>query len=158
LTNTLEEPPIKIAEALWGLRILSEEASAASIVKRDLPIMVIAGNPPYSNFGMMNRGNFILKLLNDYKKDLNEKKLNLDDDFIKFIRWAQWRIEQTGYGILAFITNNTYIDGITHRQMRESLMNMFSEIFIVNLHGNSNKQEKLLMEFQMKMYLISSKE
>ncbi|HUM81928.1 MAG TPA: hypothetical protein PLQ38_09140, partial [Methanothrix sp.] len=142
LTNTLEEPPIKIAEALWGLRILSEEASAASIVKRDLPIMVIAGNPPYSNFGMMNRGNFILKLLNDYKKDLNEKKLNLDDDFIKFIRWAQWRIEQTGYGILAFITNNTYIDGITHRQMRESLMNMFSEIFIVNLHGNSNKQEK----------------
>ena len=142
LTNTLEEAPIKMAEALWGLRILSEEANAASIVKRDLPIMVVMGNPPYSNFGMMNKSKFILALLNDYKRDLNEKKLNLDDDFIKFIRWAQWRINQTGYGILAFITNNSYVDGITHRQMRNSLRDTFSEIYILNLHGNSNKQEK----------------
>ena len=142
LTNTLDEAPIKMAEALWGLRILSEEANAASIVKRDLPIMVIMGNPPYSNFGMMNKGRFILDLLKDYKKDLNEKKLNLDDDFIKFIRWAQWRIGQTGYGVLAFITNNTYLNGITHRQMRKSLMDIFPEIYIINLHGNSNKLEK----------------
>jgi len=142
LTNTLEEAPIKMAEALWGLRILSEEANAASIVKRDLPIMVVMGNPPYSNFGMMNKSDFISNLLKDYKKDLNEKKLNLDDDFIKFIRWAQWRLELTGYGILAFITNNSYLDGITHRQMRCSLRESFSEIYILNLHGNSNKLEK----------------
>ncbi len=142
LTNTLEEAPIKMAEALWGLRILSEEANAASRVKRDLPVMVVLGNPPYSNFGMMNKNKFILDLLRDYKKGLNEKKLNLDDDFIKFIRWAQWRIERTGYGVLAFITNNTYIDGIAHRQMRKSLIDTFDEIYILDLHGSKKRLEK----------------
>ncbi len=141
LTNTLDEAPSEWQKLFGAYRILSEEANAASRVKRDLPIMVVLGNPPYSNFGMMNKSSFILNLLKDYKKDLNEKKLNLDDDFIKFIRWAQWRINLTGYGILAFITNNTYIDGITHRQMRKSLMNSFNEIYILDLHGSSTKKE-----------------
>jgi len=140
LTNTLEEAenPWK---NLWGYEAIGREAQSASVVKRDKPIMVVIGNPPYSNFGRMNRGEWILDQLKDYKKDLNEKKLNLDDDFIKFIRWGQWRIEQTGYGVLAFITNNTYIDGITHRRMRQSLMETFSEIYILDLHGNANKKE-----------------
>ena len=69
--------------------------------------MVVLGNPPYANFGRMNRNPWILGLLNDYKRGLNEKKLNLDDDFIKFIRFAQWRIEKTGHGIVGFITSNT---------------------------------------------------
>ncbi len=141
LTNTLDEPLLKMAEALWGLRILSEEANAASKVKRDLPIMVVLGNPPYSNFGMMNKGAFISNLLKKYKKDLDEKKINLDDDFIKFIRWAQWRIALTGYGVLAFITSNTYIDGLTHRVMRKSLMEDFNEIYVLNLHGNNMRKE-----------------
>jgi predicted helicase len=81
-------------------------------------------------------------LLKDYKNGLIEKKLNLDDDFIKFIRWAQWRIKLTGYGILAFITNNTYLDGITHRKMRQSLQDSFDEIYILNLHGSIMKKDR----------------
>jgi hypothetical protein len=140
LTNTLEEAenPWK---NLWGYEAIGREAQSASMVKRDKPIMVVLGNPPYSNFGRMNRGAWILDQLKDYKKDLKEKKLNLDDDFIKFIRWGQWRIEETGYGVLAFITNNTYIDGITHRRMRQSLMETFSEIYILDLHGSTKKKE-----------------
>jgi len=79
--------------------------------------------------------------LEDYKKGLHEKKLNIDDDFIKFIKFGQNRIEQTGCGILAFISNNTYIDGITHRRMRESLMETFSDIYILDLHGSIMKKE-----------------
>jgi len=141
LTNTLEEAENPWKD-LWGYEVIGQEARSASVVKRDYPIMVVLGNPPYSNFGRMNRGDWVLNLLKDYKKDLNEKKLNLDDDFIKFIRWAQWRIDRTGIGVLAFITNNTYIDGLTHRRMRQSLMETFSEIYILDLHGNIAKKEK----------------
>jgi predicted helicase len=140
LTNTLEESARR-SDRLFADWI-SEEANAAAKVKAQLPIMVVLGNPPYANFGRMNRNPWILGLLNDYKKDLNEKKLNLDDDFIKFIRFAQWRIEKTGHGIVGFITNNTYIDGITHRRMRESLMQAFDEIYILDLHGSSKKRER----------------
>ena len=69
-------------------------------------------------------------------------KLNLDDDFIEFFKFGQWRIEQTGYGILAFISNNTYVDGLTHRRMRESLMQTFDDIYILDLHGSSMKKER----------------
>jgi predicted helicase len=127
LTNTLEEEfeASQVLFADW----LVEEAKAAGYVKYDAPVMVVLGNPPYSNFGMMNKGDWILDLLKDYKKGMIEKKLNLDDDFIKFIRFGQWRIDRTGHGILAFITNNTYIDGITHRRMRQSLLETFTDIY-----------------------------
>jgi hypothetical protein len=140
LTNTLEEAAKK-SEVLLG-QFVSREANAAAEIKRERPIMVVLGNPPYANFGRMNRGEWILNLLKDYKRDLNEKKLNLDDDYIKFIRFAQWRIEQTGYGILGYITNNSYLDGITHRRMRQVLMQTFDEIYVLNLHGSLLKKEK----------------
>jgi predicted helicase len=140
LTNTLEE-----AHEMSGLPLftqwIADEAGAAGTVKKDAPVMVVLGNPPYSNFGMMNKGEWILEQLQEYKRGLNEKKLNLDDDFIKFIRFGQWRIEQTGYGILAFITNHTWLDGLTHRRMRQSLMETFDDIYILDLHGNSKKKE-----------------
>ena len=140
LTNTLEE-----AHAMTGLPLftqwIAEEANAASNVKQDSPVMVVLGNPPYS-VSSQNTGDWILNLIKDYKKDLKEKKLNLDDDYIKFIRFAQWRIEQTGYGILAFISNHSYLDGITHRRMRKSLMETFDDIYILDLHGNKNKKER----------------
>lgn len=138
LTNTLEEAAKK-SEQLFA-RFISDEANAAAEIKRDVPIMVVLGNPPYS-VASQNKGSWIQDLLSDYKKGLNEKKLNLDDDFIKFIRFAQWRIERTGHGILAFISNNTYLDGITHRRMRECLLESFNDIFIYNLHGSAKKQE-----------------
>jgi predicted helicase len=105
------------------------------------PVMVVLGNPPYANYGMLNKGEWIQAQLAEYKRGLQEKKLNLDDDFIKFMRYGQWRVAQSGQGILAFVTNNTYLDGITHRRMRASLMETFTDISILDLHGNSLKHE-----------------
>ncbi len=139
LTNTLEEA-IKRAETLFSMWI-TEEANAAAEIKKEKPIMVVLGNPPYS-VSSLNRGEWIDTLLDDYKQGLREKKLNIDDDYIKFIRFAQWRIDKTGYGILGFITNNSYLDGLTHRRMREYLLESFSSIYIMNLHGNSRRGEQ----------------
>lgn len=143
LTNTLEapaedEPPLL---SMLGMgRVLTEEAVAADKVKRDLPIMVVMGNPPYS-VSSANKGKFIQNLIADYKKDLNERKINLDDDYIKFIRYAEYMIEKTGRGVVAMITNNSFIDGITHRQMRKHLLETFDKIWVLDLHGNSKKLE-----------------
>ncbi len=139
LTNTLEEA-IKRAETLFA-RWITEEANAAAEIKKEKPIMVVVGNPPYS-VSSLNRGEWIDALLYDYKRGLHEKKLNIDDDYIKFIRFAQWRIDKTGYGILGFITNNSYLDGLTHRRMREYLLESFSSIYILNLHGSSRRGEQ----------------
>lgn len=140
LTNTLEDIE-HVAPAAGPLAALSREANEAVSIKRHRPVLVVLGNPPYSNFGRQNRNDYILSLLADYKRGLNEKKINLDDDFIKFIRWAHERIARTGQGVVGFITNNVYLDGLTHRRMRESLLESFDEIYILNLHGSSKKQE-----------------
>ncbi|MEW5721212.1 MAG: N-6 DNA methylase, partial [Chloroflexota bacterium] len=140
LTNSLEQ--IGKESQLHFARFINEESEKAQDIKRNQPIMVVLGNPPYANFGMMNKGEWIGDLLDDYKRGLREKKLNLDDDFIKFLRFGQWRIERSGAGILALITNNTYIDGITHRRMRQSLLETFDDIYILDLHGSSKKKEK----------------
>ena len=103
--------------------------------------MVIIGNPPYS-ISSSNKGKWILDLIKDYKKNLNEQKINIDDDYIKFIRLAEHFIEKNKSGIVAMITNNSFIDGITHRQMRKHLLETFDDIFILDLHGNSKKKEK----------------
>ena len=138
LTNSLEEhnPDTGTLFAGW----LSAEANEANAIKRDAPVMVVLGNPPYA-VSSTNKGEWIQGLIADYKKDLNERKINLDDDYIKFIRYGQHYIEKNGEGILAFITNNSFIDGVTHRQMRKSLMESFDKIYIIDLHGNSRKLE-----------------
>ena len=138
LTNSLEESnnEPRTLFAQW----LSREANEANMIKRDCPVMVMIGNPPYS-VSSQNKGEWIQGLLDSYKKNLNERKLNLDDDYIKFIRLGQHYVEKNGSGILAYISNNSFIDGITHRQMRLSLMQVFDEIYILDLHGNSRKQE-----------------
>jgi len=142
LTNSLEPAKDTLPDYLEAFSpALAHEAMAAGEVKRNTPVTVVIGNPPYSNYGMLNKNRWILSLLDDYKKDLNEKKLNLDDDFIKFIRYAQWLLDQTGIGVMGYISNNTFIDGITHRRMRESLMQSFNKISILDLHGSSMKQE-----------------
>lgn len=138
LTNSLEEhhPDTGTLFASW----LSTEANEANYIKRDTPVMVVLGNPPYS-ISSSNKGEWIQNLIADYKKDLNEKKLNLDDDYIKFIRYGEYFIEKNGEGILAFISNNSFIDGITHRQMRKHLLETFNKIYIIDLHGNAKKKE-----------------
>jgi len=138
LTNSLEEfhPDTGTLFANW----LSSEANEANHIKRDTPVMCIIGNPPYA-VSSTNKGDWIQNLLNDYKKNLNERKINLDDDYIKFIRYGQHFINKNGEGILAYISNNSFIDGITHRQMRRHLLETFDEIYILDLHGNTRKRE-----------------
>ena len=139
LTNSLEEhhPDTGTLFSQW----LATEANEANFIKRDTPVMVVIGNPPYA-VSSSNKGEWIQELLGDYKKDLNERKLNLDDDYIKFIRYGDHLIERTGEGILAYISNNSFIDGITHRQMRRHLLETFDKIYILDLHGNSRKKER----------------
>lgn len=138
LTNSLEEshPDTGTLFANW----LSAEANSANEIKRDTPVMCIIGNPPYS-VSSSNKGQWILDLIADYKKNLNEKKINLDDDYIKFIRYGQHFIDKNGEGILAYISNNSFIDGVTHRQMRQELLKSFDKIYIIDLHGSAKKKE-----------------
>jgi predicted helicase len=138
LTNSLEEshPDADTLFTNW----LSIEANEANKVKKETPVMVVIGNPPYS-ISSSNKGKWIQDLIADYKKDLNEKKLNLDDDYIKFIRFGEYLIEKNGEGVLAYISNNSFIDGITHRQMRKHLLETFDKIYILDLHGNAKKKE-----------------
>ena len=139
LTNSLEESnnEPRTLFAQW----LSREASEANDIKRSCPVMVMIGNPPYS-ISSQNNGVWITNLIADYKRYLNERNIQpLSDDYIKFIRLGQEYITRTGEGILAFICNNSFIDGIIHRQMRKELANSFDKIYILDLHGNARKKE-----------------
>ncbi len=143
LTNSLERGSVQtdIFTGFGFAESIAEESKEASKIKNDQPIMVIVGNPPYS-VSSTNKGIWIQDLIKVYKKDLDEKKINLDDDYIKFIRLSEHFVEKNKTGIVAMITNNSFIDGITHRQMRRHLLETFDEIYILNLHGNSKKKEK----------------
>ena len=139
LTNSLEEahPDTGTLFSSW----LSDEADQANAVKRDTPVMVVMGNPPYS-VSSSNKSEWIEKLTADYKKDLNERNIQpLSDDYIKFIRFGQYFIDKNGEGILAYISNNSFLDGIIHRQMRKNLLESFDKIYILDLHGNAKKKE-----------------
>jgi len=138
LTNSLEEHHQDTGTlfANW----LSTEANEANHIKRDTPVMCVIGNPPYA-VSSTNKNDWIQDLISDYKKNLNERKINLDDDYIKFIRYGQHYIQKNGSGVLAYISNNSFIDGITHRQMRKHLLETFDKIYILDLHGNAKKKE-----------------
>lgn len=141
LTNSLEEshPDTGTLFANW----LSTEANEANQIKRDTPVMCVIGNPPYA-ISSSNKGYWIQNLIAEYKKNLNERKINLDDDYIKFIRYGQHFIDKNGSGILAYISNNSFIDGITHRQMRKNLLTSFDKTYIIDLHGSTKKNETAL--------------
>ena len=145
LTNTLEMEELPETK-LPGMSSLSEESHLAGRVKKEKPILVILGNPPYSGHSS-NIGEWISSEIKTYHqvdgKPLNERNPKwLQDDYVKFIRFAQWKIDQTGEGILGFITNHSYLDNPTFRGMRQSLMESFDEMYILDLHGNSLKKEK----------------
>lgn len=141
LTNALEEGIQQDDLFSFGLaESIANESKAAMKIKKETPIMVVLGNPPYS-VSSSNKGTWIQELIKVYKQGLNEKKINLDDDYIKFIRLAESYIEKNQTGIVAMITNNSFIDGITHRQMRKHLLETFDDIYILDLHGNSKKKE-----------------
>jgi predicted helicase len=157
LTNTLEE-----AHELTGLPLfasaIAHEAASASEVKKNAPIMVVLGNPPYSGHSA-NKGEWIANLLRGIDgegrktanyfeidgKPLGERNPKMvNDDYVKFIRFAQHRIEQTGYGILGFITNHGYLDNPTFRGVRAALLETFGDLYLLNLHGNAKQKETAL--------------
>ncbi|EJB7516813.1 N-6 DNA methylase [Campylobacter upsaliensis] len=149
LNNTLDLEKNANFDMFMPLVNLDQEWQKARDVKHDKNLLVILGNPPY-NAKSKNKGKEILELLKTYKEGLNEINIQpLDDDYIKFMRFAQWKLLEQGQknifeansGLMGFITNNSFLDGRTHRKMRESLYKSFDEIYILNLHG-SDKDAK----------------
>jgi len=145
LTNSLEEhhPDTGTLFASW----LSQEANEANHVKRDTPVMVVMGNPPYSGESS-NKGDWIMELMEDYKKEPGGKvKLKernpkwINDDYVKFIRYGQHFIEKNGEGILAFINPHGFLFNPTFRGMRWNLLKTFDKIYTIDLHGNAKKKE-----------------
>jgi predicted helicase len=145
LTNSLEEahPDTGTLFSSW----LSDEADQANAVKRDTPVMVIIGNPPYSGESA-NKGEWIMSLMEDYKKEPGGKeKLKernpkwINDDYVKFLRYGQHFIEKNGSGVLAFINPHGFLDNPTFRGMRWDLLKTYDKIYTIDLHGNSKKKE-----------------
>lgn len=148
LTNSLEEAH----ENQFNLftQWLSQEANEANAIKKDTPVMCVIGNPPYSGESA-NKGEWIMKLMEDYKKEPGGKeKLKeqnskfINDDYVKFIRFSQYFIEKNGEGILAFINPHGFLDNPTFRGMRWNLLKTFDKIYTIDLHGNSKRNETAL--------------
>jgi hypothetical protein len=160
LTNTLDDKPPEVPPIpLAGF--ITEESHLAARIKQDDPIEVILGNPPYAGHSanlslrsvpdpvtgkVKTERTWIGRLIEDYKYingiPLDEKAIKwIQDDYVKFLRWGQWRIDRTGRGVLAMITNHGYLDNPTFRGMRWALMQTFNEIYLLNLHGNAKKNE-----------------
>ena len=145
LTNSLEDahPDTRTFWATW----LSKEAIEANYIKRETPVMVVIGNPPYSGESA-NKGDWITSLMDDYKKEpggqekLREKNFKwINDDYVKFLRYAQYFIEKNGEGIVAFINPHGFLDNPTFRGMRWHLLKTYDTIYTIDLHGNSKKKE-----------------
>jgi predicted helicase len=148
LTNTLAEGEEKeLPLFAFGLqKVVTEESNYASEVKNGLPVMVVIGNPPYSGVSS-NETKYANSLIEKYKVEpgggqkLQERKHWLNDDYVKFIAFAEDMVTKNGKGIVAMITNNGYIDNPTFRGMRWKLASSFDKIYILNLHGNAKKRE-----------------
>ncbi|GAB1462863.1 type ISP restriction/modification enzyme [Pedobacter sp.] len=145
LTNSLEEahPDTGTLFSSW----LSDEADQANAIKRETPVMVIMGNPPYSGESA-NKSEWIMNLMEDYKKEPGGKeKLKeqnskfINDDYVKFMRFGQHFIEKNGTGVLAFINPHGFLDNPTFRGMRWNLLKTYDKIYTLDLHGNSKKKE-----------------
>jgi hypothetical protein len=151
LTNTLE--PMH-PEPNFLLPAITEETKAAQTVK-DKPILVITGNPPYSGHSK-NKGAWIREAIKEYKytlevgqggneikKPLGERNPKwLNDDYVKFIRFAQLKMDAVQEGVVGIITNHSWLDNPTFRGMRQSLMRSFEQIYVLDLHGNAKKGER----------------
>lgn len=146
LTNALENLPIPDTADLLAAALASE-ADEANAVKRDYPVMVVVGNPPYSGESQ-NKGSAIMHLMEDYKmepggkeklKERNPKWIN--DDYVKFLRLAQDYIDRSGEGVIGFINPHGFLDNPTFRGVRWKLLESFDEIYVLNLHGNTKKKE-----------------
>ncbi|PAF42447.1 type ISP restriction/modification enzyme [Helicobacter sp. 11S02596-1] len=152
LTNTLEKNSGEQATLFQA----KKEAEAAHHTK-EKQILIITGNPPYS--GASQNGELYNDEVKEGYKTLMEDPKNptaiiknnkvereknpkwLLDDYVKFIRFAQNKIDSQNQGIFAFISNNAFLDNPTFRGMRYSLLTSFDKIYILDLHGNTRKKE-----------------
>ena len=142
LANTLE--PIAPNRNLF-VPALSDETEAAQAIK-ERPILVITGNPPYSGHSR-NNGPVARASVAAYRAGIPELSKPgqakwLQDDYVKFIRFAQMKMDASGEGIVAIITNHSFLDNPTFRGMRASLMATFDQIRVIDLHGNAKKRER----------------
>lgn len=151
LTNALEPAQDMDMQLAFMSEALAHEAKAANAAK-ETRFTVVVGNPPYAG-ASSNQGDWILRLLHgrsgnetglaDYYSmgglPLKEKKLWLQDDYVKFTRLAQLQIELSGVGTISMITNNSFIDGPTYRGMRDALLTFFSRGHVINLHGSAKR-------------------
>jgi hypothetical protein len=144
LMNTLMTPPSNqksMDDWMFNNQDIGREIKEALAIRDKRDIFIIMGNPPY-NLSSQNNCSWINEKLQEYKEGLEEKNQKiLADDYVKFLRFGQWKIEQVGTGILAFITNSRYLDGQMFSVMRKSLRKTFDKIYVVNLHGDMRKNE-----------------
>lgn len=146
LTNTLEFHRKETEDGFVGLfekRLVAEQEKALEI-KKQTPILIIIGNPPYSvsSQNKVDPKTEFGKFYESYKERVRKEERNiqpLSDDYIKFLAFAHWKIRQTGKGIVGMITNNSYLDGLIHRDMRKKLYDDFDLIYILNLHGSTKR-------------------
>lgn len=151
LTNTLDMEDLA-QNQIPGLESLSDESHEAGKIKQKEPILVIMGNPPYSA-NSANYSEWTEKLMKtdidgaqsyytvDGKPLGEQNSKLLQDDYAKFLRFSQWKIHKAGQGVVAMITNHGYLNNPTFRGMRQSLIQTFNEIYIIDLHGDSLKKE-----------------
>jgi predicted helicase len=143
LTNALE--PWMRQLPFIEFAALAHEAAAVNEVKRNKRFTVVIGNPPYAGISS-NMTDYSQRIVDAYRfvdgVPLNEKKLWLQDDYVKFIRKAQTIIEDACVGVFGFITNHGYLDNPTFRGMRQSLMETYPQLRVLDLHGNANKKEQ----------------
>jgi len=147
LTNALTgwEPP-KEPKSHLLFPELEEEAERATTVKRSQPILVILGNPPYNRFAGVAEDEEA-DLIEPYKSGLYEKwrvrKQLLDDLYIRFFRLAEKRISEVGgRGIVCYISNYSWLEGLSHPVMRERLAAGFDLVLIDNCNGDKFKTGK----------------
>jgi predicted helicase len=141
LTNTLE--PIEPQRNLLLPAVTAEVESAQKV--KDSKILVITGNPPYSGFSR-NMSSAAQNLVEHYKyvdgHHFGERKHWLQDDYVKFIAFAQKKMDAVDEGAVGIISNHSWLDNPTFRGMRQSLMNSFGQIHVLDLHGNAKKKER----------------
>ncbi len=153
LTNALTgwEPPDPGKERvvqlqLAGMPELREERDAARKVKRDVPVLVILGNPPYNGFAGMavDEERHLTGAYRTTKRAPAPKGQGLNDLYIRFFRMAERRIvESTGKGVVCLISNYSWLDGLSYTGMREHYLEAFDAIWIDCLNGDKFKTGKL---------------
>ena len=141
LLRTGYSPPGDVPWSLFPIDAL--EPAATPHGHRKKPFSVILGNPPYAGISA-NMSAEARRLVEAYKtidgEALGERKHWLHDDYVKFFRFAQQVADQTGAGLLGFITNHGYLANPTFRGMRRSLLATYPRITIVDLHGNGHRK------------------